>query len=101
MPDMYPDRIDFLKLSDGRVNVLKLARHDGRDIPVGHEVKPAGFDLEEALAWCEVHSYTVRRWEGGARAWMGKPWVIRTAHQIRLLRSRNSCEVNLDFAYDG
>lgn len=123
---MLPDRIDFKVLSDGRVNVLKLRRDDAdpaapRDVPLpgGHEIKPADFDLEEALAWCEENGYTVRRWPGGARAWRGEPWAIRTGWQIVKLRreleakwrvefhrnpgrwSRFDTLLSLDLAYDG
>ena len=100
----HPDRIDFRQLADGRVNVLKFERRDGRDVPLpdGHSLKPASFSLADALTWCEGNGYVVRRWEGGARAWKAdKPWVIRTRGQILRIRRRNSCKVNLDFAYDG
>ena len=103
----HPDRIDFLKLSDGRVVILKLRRDATdpaapRDIPIigGHDIK-ADFNLDAALAWCTANGYSVRRWPGGARAWKGVPWVIRTACQIIRMRRENSCKVSLDFAYDG
>ena len=102
-----PDRIDFIVLSDGRVAIVKL-RHDTtdpaapRDIPVpdGHDIK-ADFNLEAALNWCIQHGYTVRQWPGGARAWLGQPWIIRTRRQIQMYRQHNPCAVNLDFAFDG
>ena len=104
-----PDRIDFTNLADGRVIVLKLRRDAAdpaapRDIPLpdnGHDIKPATFDLDAALAWCRRNGYTIRQWPGGARAWLGNPWVIRTRQQILQRRKNNSCAVNLDFAFDG
>jgi len=82
-----PDRIDFAIVPSG-VAVTKFWLVDGRSIPAhGGEMKPAGFDLEGALAWCEAHGYTVRRWDGGARAWRGVPWPVRTRAQIRRKRS--------------
>jgi hypothetical protein len=105
-----PDRIDFAVATSGVVGT-RFWQIDGRPIaPRGAEDKPAGFDLTAALAWCEQHGYTVRRWEGGARAWKGKPWPIRTREQI--LRKRGEVErqvfaghagghlLTLDFALD-
>ena len=106
MPPL-PDRIDFTRMSDGRVIVLKLRRDTAdpqapRDIPIpgGHDIKPAGFDLEAALAWCQANGYTVRRWTGNARAWLNGVRVIRTGHQIQRMRQRFPC-AQIDFAYDG
>jgi len=110
MPPL-PDRIDFRTISDGRVIVQKMRRDttdptQPRDIPLpdGHSIKPPGFDLESAIAWCQGHDYTVRRWHNGARAWLGGAWVIRTRYQIRKMRERaerNQENYCLDFAYDG
>jgi hypothetical protein len=112
-PAGNPDRIDFGQLGDGRVNVVKMRRDapNRRDVPTGHEIKHAGFDLDAALAWCEDNGYTVRRWQGGARAWKGEPWVIRTRAQISRMRERNTlramggrgtgASLFLDYAYDG
>jgi hypothetical protein len=92
-PDGNPDRIDFhtfqhRTLGD-MVVVTKFWRSDGRDRALnGVDRKEPGFDLEWALAWCEQHGYTVHRWLSGARAWQGKPWVIRTAAQIKHKRER-------------
>jgi hypothetical protein len=106
----HPDRIDFAVVPSG-VAVTKFWLIDGRSIPAhGGEIKPTGFDLEAALAWCEAHGYTVRRWNGGARAWKGKPWPVRT--QAQILRKRTQVErqvlagradgrlLSLDFALD-
>ena len=106
----HPDRIDFAVVATGVV-VTKFWLIDGRSIPLhGGEIKPTGFDLEGTLAWCEANGYTVRRWEGGARAWKGEPWPVRTRAQI--LRKRSAVErqvfaghadgrlLSLDLAYD-
>ena len=106
----HPDRIDFAVVPSG-VAVTKFWLVEGRSVSLlGSEMKPAGFDLEGALAWCEANGYTVRRWDGGARAWRGLPWPIRTRAQI--LRKRSEVErqalaghgsgnlLTLDFAFD-
>ena len=101
-----PDRIDFTTLADGRVIILKLRRDmtnptAPRDIPTAHDIKPAGFDLDAALDWCQDNGYAIRRWPGGARAWRApRPWIIRTRNQIQRMRDRHPC-TQLDFAYDG
>jgi len=110
MPSL-PDRIDFHIMSDGRVIVQKMRRDttnpaQPRDIPLanGHSIEPPGFDIESAVTWCQDHGYTVRRWHGGARAWLGGAWVIRTRHQIKRAQERaERAKENyfLDFAYDG
>ena len=94
------DRIDFEQLEDGRTVILKLQAREGRDIPVEHKIHPPGFDLEIALAWCEAHGYTVRRWAGGARAWLGAPRPVRTTHQILSRRAARPGS-QMDFALDG
>lgn len=53
-----------------------------------YEEKPADYDLDQALTWFEQHGYTVRRWPGGARIWLGKPVAVRTASEIKAMRSR-------------
>ena len=95
----HPDRIDFAVVPSG-VAVTKFWLVDGRSVPlhVG-EMKPPGFDLEAALAWCEAHGYTVRRWDGGARAWKGAPWPVRTRAQI--LRKRSAVERQVFAGYAG
>jgi len=115
----HPDRIDFSQMGDGHIIVQKLRRDAEteparpRDIPVSTEVKSPDFALANALAWCRGNGYAVRQWPGGARAWKGSPWVIRTRAQIRRKRqqvetqisrtggSKSSSLLSLDFAYDG
>ncbi len=83
-------RMDFWQTAAG-VAVTKyerVATPDGpRDVVAEHAVK-ANLDLEWALAWCEAHGYTVRRWPGGARAWYGTPWPIRTVAEIKRRREQ-------------
>lgn len=107
---LLPDRIDFTTLADGRVIILRLRRDTTtdptapRDIPVQHDIKPDGFDLDVALDWCAQHGYVIRRWPGGARAWRAHtPWIIRTKRQIIKARQRFTGEgaVHVDFAFDG
>ena len=83
-----PDRIDFSVINDRIVMVQKFERcpADRRDRAISAEKKPADFDLDTALAWCEHNGYTVHRWHDGARAWKGEPWPIRTGNAI--LRKR-------------
>jgi len=115
---MHPDRIDFTRIqASGKVIVTKFQRRDETaDVPMEGEVKPIDFDLDGALAWCAENGYTVRQWPGGARAWRGKPWPIRSRSQIirrrrdverhvryRIATGKASDEnlLSLDFAYDG
>jgi len=84
---MKTERIDFQTLSDGKVIVNKMHRDGGRDVVHSHEIKPAGFDLDAALRWCDENGYAVFRWrdEHGrqcARAFLDKPWPIRTTREI-------------------
>jgi len=112
-----PDRIDFCRLADGRIAVTKMRRDGARDVAISHNVRAADFGLDAALDWCREHGYTVHVWRGGARAWRGEPWVIRTRLQIWRKREQVERETAdfirrnpgkptpgltfLDFAYDG
>ncbi len=91
---MFPNQIDFRKEQDGRINVLKMRRDAAgrRNITTSHELKPANFDLQAALAWCEENGYTVRRWSYGARAWLGAPRPVRTRREIWQIRRRLELE---------
>ncbi|MBC8263325.1 MAG: hypothetical protein H8E47_04285, partial [Anaerolineales bacterium] len=92
-------RVDFCQLSGGNVVVTEMRREGQRSIPLG-EPTVVTHDLANLLTEYEANGYTVRRWDGGARAWLGKPWPIRTASQIVAMRSRNPCK-QVDFAFDG
>lgn len=110
-----PDRIDFLTLPQGRIVVTKMRRDVSvpavpRDVVTGTEVKSPDFDLTEALTWCTTHGYSIRQWDGGARAWKGEPWVIRTRSQVTRRRrqaerqaraGRTTNLLSLDFAFEG
>lgn len=86
----HPDRIDFDVQSHGTL-IFRFRHINGRDCPDGvPDLEPPGFDLDGALAWCEAHGYAVCRWPGGARAWKGRPWPIRTMAQI--LKRRGQVE---------
>ena len=111
-----PDRIDFTILHGGHIIVQKMRREpaERRDVVTDHDIH-LDLDLDAALDWCREHNYTVRTWDGGARAWHGEIWVIRTKAQIkrkreqaerrvaaRIRRSRPVPNLTfLDFAYDG
>jgi hypothetical protein len=90
MDEIRTDRIDFTTTSDGRVIITKMYRSEDkrRDIAHSSETKPAGFDLNEALAWCEANGFTVLRWYNGARAFKGKPWAVRRNWEILRLRAQ-------------
>jgi hypothetical protein len=107
-----PDRIDFA-VTATVVVVTKFWSIGGRDVaPRGPDTKPADFDLDGALAWCEENGYTVRRWDDGARAWKGDtPHPVRMRAQIWRRRERaerralhgdgGGSVLSRDFAYDG
>lgn len=44
------------------------------------------WDLDRAVAWLTENGWTVRRWPGGARAWLGKPLPVRNWGQIKRKR---------------
>ena len=79
-------RMDFVTTPRG-VIVNKLGKNwNGRLVVVTGETKPAGFNLEKALAWCESQGWTVRRWPGGARAWKYGLEPVRSKSQVISLR---------------
>lgn len=83
------DRIDFrVEPAIGQVLVTKYVHVAGRDEAHGPPYPLDTLDLEDALAWCEEHDYTVYRWPNGARAFRGTPWPIRGRRQISRLRQR-------------
>ena len=92
-------RVDFYALPNGSIVVTEMRRQGQRSIPLG-EPTVATCDLASLLDEYEADGYTVRRWNGRARAWLGKPWMIRTTGQIQRMRSRHP-HSQLDFAYDG
>ena len=93
-----PDRVDFYALPNGHVVVTRMRREGQRSIPLGEPV--IEHDMDELLTEYKASGYAIRRWDGSTRAWLGKPWVIRTASQIQRMRSRHPHK-QIDFAYDG
>lgn len=88
-----PDRVDFL-ITPSAVVVNKYWRLAGRDHLRENQIHPAAFDVEWALSWLEDHGYQVFRWPGGARAFKGAPWPIRTTAQIQRKRRELEREVS-------
>jgi len=75
---------------------------------VSHETK-TDFDVEAAISWLQKHGWKVRRWPGGARAWLGEIKPIRTRGRIQKIRDElrerprpelQGAGVALDLAYD-
>ena len=68
----------------------------------------AKWTLDAAVSWLEAHGYTVRRWPGGARAWLGDILPVRNKAQIIMMRNQLAYERPhdptqyhaLDLAYD-
>jgi hypothetical protein len=80
-------RIDFIKLGGNTWQVRKYPYGwTARTHPIGVDEKPADFDLEAALVWCEQHHWQIRRWPDGARAWKGELLPVRDASAIRAMR---------------
>jgi len=70
--------------------------------PLLSETKPADFDMESALAWCESRGWTVYRWDGGARAWKGAPKPVRDRASILAMRRKaleSHVHYTMDFAF--
>ena len=79
-------RIDFVESGQGWQVRKYPYGWTARTHPLSLEEKPAGFDLEAALAWCEQRHWQVRRWPGGARAWKGELLPVRDSSSIRAMR---------------
>jgi hypothetical protein len=107
-----PDRIDFA-VSRSCVVVTTFWSVNGYCVaPDGARLEATSFDLDVALDWCRKNGYTIRRWEGGARAWKGdQPRPVRTRPQIHHRRSQaerramhgdtDGALLSLDFAFEG
>lgn len=52
----------------------------------------AGYDLQAFVERLRVRGWSVRTWPGGARAFLGTPWPIRTTGQIQRMRDRLEIE---------
>lgn len=103
-------RIDFLKLGE-EYRVQKW--------PYGWEPKTRPLEektltqeaWEQAILGCESNGWTVRRWPGGARAFLGQPQPVRDRAAIMAIRRRAEEDLSLrhetgtnkvffDFAFD-
>ena len=81
-------RVDFVREHDGWLVKKFPIGWSAKTRPLTTETKPADFDLESALAWCQSHGWTVYRWDGGARAWKGQPKPIRDRATILTMRRK-------------
>jgi len=90
---MRTDRIDFLE-SNGRVLVSKFRHVSGRSDQPHGEAYELDRPLQEALDWCRENHYTIYEWSGGARAFRGEPWPIRSSRAMKTLRDRMEQEAN-------
>lgn len=102
-------RIDFYQVGN-RVRVDKYPYGWTLSTPpISSELKPEGFEIEQALQWFE-HPWIVRTWPGGARAWFGKLIPVRTRTEIQRRRDKLSerfsmgglkaGEYQIDLAFD-
>jgi hypothetical protein len=79
-------RIDFIETGKGWQVRKYPYGWTAKTHPISLDEKPADFDLEAALAWCEQQRWQVHRWPGGARAWKGDLLPVRDASAIRAMR---------------
>ncbi len=85
-----PDRIDFEKMSDGKIIIQKIWRlQNRRAAPLENEIKENDFDLDAALDWLRQNGYIVHNWHYGARAWKAEqPWAIRRSDKVQTYRAK-------------
>lgn len=98
---MLVTRIDFIFQKDPRTCAVRKFR-DGWEkgnVYPQPDVK-TNFDVDEALAWCASHGYTVHKWERGARAWLGDPIPVRDSVGIQALRDLFGVNCGANFAFD-
>jgi len=102
-------RIDFYQVGN-RVRVDKYPYGWSLSTPpITSELKPEGFEIEQALQWFE-RPWVVRTWPGGARAWFGKLIPVRTRSEIQRRRDKlgerfsmgglKAGEYQVDLAFD-
>ena len=87
VPDIEIERIDFF-VTAGGVIVNKMGQNIYNKLIVADGKTVKEFDLEAALHWCEQHGWKVRRWPGGARAWVNELTPVRTKLEIIRLRDQ-------------
>lgn len=85
-------RVDFVQRSDGWHILKYCAGWTAKTHPVSDELKTEE-EVNAALSWCEKNKWTVRRWQGGARAFRGAPKPVRTANEIRAMRRHAEEEI--------
>lgn len=91
-PDVVrPTRIDLYQ-NPGGLFVLKFSDGWTASTPAYDRHLTPDWTIDAAARWLEENGWTVRRWPGGARAWLGRLLPIRTRAQIarkreQLLRS--------------
>jgi hypothetical protein len=83
-------RIDFIQEKDGWTVKKYPFGWTAKTRPLHTNLKPASFDLDFALAWCEKKGWTVYRWQNGARAWKGAPKPVRDSATIMSLRRKSN-----------
>lgn len=86
-------RLDFIfvHVHDGRWQVERYPYGwTAKTKPIKTEIKDLDFDIEIALGWCRAHGWTVHKWPGGARAWLGE--VLPVRDRTTILRMRRVVE---------
>jgi hypothetical protein len=103
-------RVDFVHQSDGWHIKKYCAGWTAKTRPVSDVVKTEE-EVNAAISWCDEHKWSVRKWDGGARAFRGAPKPVRDANTIRAMRRRAEEELRrgvgvgtnkifYDFAFD-
>ncbi len=81
-------RIDFTQAADGSFHVRKFPYGwTAKTKPISDEIKSES-DYEQAILWCVVNGWHVRRWPGGARAFKGAPQPVRDRASILTMRRK-------------
>lgn len=103
-------RIDLIQMPDGWHYRKWPYGWEPKTRPMSEEIKSAD-EVAQILAWCEAHGWTVRRWPGGARAFLGQPKPVRDRAGILAVRRQAEQEfqrrenigtnkIFYDFAFD-
>lgn len=81
-------RIDIVVSNDEVVFWFFARGHNPSDYAEAFDVVKQPFDLDAYIASKEAQGYVTRRWNGGARLFLGKPFPIRGKNEIFHLRRR-------------
>lgn len=102
-------RVDFAKRADGWHIVKYCYGWTAKTRPMSDVLKSEE-EINSAIAWCETHGWTIRKWDSGARAWKDKLRPVRDANGIRAMRRKAEDELQrgavgtnkifYDFAFD-